>query len=380
MIVLSALALAIWLYLLFGRGGFWRVRVPHESPTAAARVVAVVPARNEAEHVGRAVSSLLRQDLVDVRVVLVDDASKDATAAVANEAAASVAAIHRLTVVAGAPLPPGWTGKLWAVQQGIEQALAASPEFILLTDADIEHGPQVVSSLVARARQGFDLVSHMVMLRCESVPERLLIPAFVYFFFQLYPPAWIVDPTAKTSGAAGGCILISPQALARSGGIAAIRGEIIDDCALARAVKRSGGRVYLGPTDSSRSLRCYGTFAEIARMIARTAFNQLRHSVVLLALTVAGLLLTYLVPIAAVASGERMAMIVGAAAWAAMTLSYIPTVRFYRLNPLWSLTLPLAALFYMGATLRSALRYWSGHGGQWKGRDQDLAVGSARKT
>ncbi|MGH9522959.1 MAG: glycosyltransferase [Terriglobales bacterium] len=370
MIVVSAIALVIWIYLLFFRGHFWRLRVLEPQTAAAARVVAVIPARNESQNVGRAVSSLLRQELVDLTIVLIDDGSTDGTAEVATRATATA----QLTVVPGSPLPPGWTGKLWAVEQGIQRALEQDPDFILLTDADIEHDPQVVASLVQHARDGFDLVSYMVKLRCESMPERLLIPAFVYFFFQLYPPAWIARARMKTAGAAGGCMLISPEALRRAGGIAAIRGEIIDDCALARAVKGSGGRVWLGPTDASRSLRSYGTFAEIGRMIARTAFNQLRHSTLLLLLTIAGLLLTYIAPIASVVSGQRLAMILGGTAWAFMTASYVPTVRFYRLNPLWSLTLPLAALFYAGATVWSAVQYWSGRGGQWKGRHQDVVI------
>lgn len=374
-IIVPAISLAIWVYILFFRGGFWRVRAREVQASSGARVIAVVPARNEAEHVSQAVSSLLRQEGVGLSIVLVDDASSDGTAEVARVSAQTVGAENRFLVIAGAPLPPGWTGKLWAVQQGIERALANYPDFILLTDADIEHDPKVVASLVGRAREGFDLVSHMVKLRSESIAERLLIPAFVYFFFQLYPPAWIADPRARTAGAAGGCMLIRPESLARAGGVEAIRGEIIDDCALARAVKCSGGRVWLGVTQSSRSLRSYSTFAEIGRMIARTAFNQLKHSFWLLVLTIAGLLLTYFAPISGVASGEKIAMILGGAAWAAMIASYVPTVRLYGLNPLWALTLPLAAVFYLGATAWSAIRYWSGKGGDWKGRAQDLSSG-----
>ena len=197
-------------------------------------------------------------------------------------------------------MPPGWSGKLWAVQQGIEQALQLQPKFLLLTDADIQHSPENVATLVAIAeRGGYDLASFMVKLHCRSVAEKLLIPAFVFFFFLLYPPEWIRDPQRKTAGAAGGCMLIRPAALARAGGIAAIRHEIIDDCALAAAVKRSGGKVWLGVTQETRSLRAYGSFSEIERMIARTAFNQLRHSTWLLAAALAGLLLTYVLPVGA---------------------------------------------------------------------------------
>jgi hopene-associated glycosyltransferase HpnB len=371
MLILSILAAAVWAYLIFARGSFWRVELPVRQAAASGRVVAVVPARNEAETVGRAVTSLLQQQRVDLRVVLVDDASADTTSAIALAAAESIGMADRLTILRGTPLAAGWTGKLWAVQQGVAQALASAPDFILLTDADIEHDPQSAASLAAIAEGGFDLASYMVKLRCTSAAERLLIPAFVYFFFQLYPPRWIADSKSKTGGAAGGCMLLRPAALERAGGIAAIRGEIIDDCALARAVKGSGGRVWLGPTESSRSLRSYGTMAEIGRMVSRTAFNQLRHSAWLLLLTMAGLLLTYVAPLVCVASGHWIAGMLGGAAWAAMTLSYLPMVRFYGLQPLWALTLPLAALFYLGATVWSAVRYWSGRGGEWKGRAQD---------
>lgn len=375
MIAVAAISLAIWVHILFFRGGFWKLRVREvRAASSGARVIAVMPARNEAEHVGQAIASLLRQEGVELSVVLVDDASSDGTAAVARIAAQTIGAGERLTLISGAPLAQGWTGKLWALQQGIERAITDRPDFILLTDADIEHGPSVVASLVSRAGEGFDLVSRMVMLHCESTAERLLIPAFVYFFFQLYPPAWIADPRSKTAGAAGGCMLIRPESLASAGGIEAIRGEIIDDCALAKAVKRNGGRVSLDATESSRSLRGYATFAEIGRMIARTAFNQLRHSFWLLLVAVAGLLLTHVAPIVAVASAQKIAMMLGGAAWAAMTVSYLPTVRLYRLNPLWALSLPVASLFFLGATVWSAMRHWSGKGGEWKGRAQDYST------
>jgi hopene-associated glycosyltransferase HpnB len=218
----------------------------------------------------------------------------------------------------------------------------------------------------------------MVKLRCNSLAERLLIPAFVYFFFKLYPPAWIADPQSRTAGAAGGCMLVRPEALQRAGGIASIRSEIIDDCALARAIKRSGGRTWLGLTNSSHSLRSYGTFADVSRMISRTAFNQLHHSTLLLLGTIIGMFVTYIAPVALLATGDRVPMLAGGGALAAMVASYLPMVRFYRLHPLWALTLPVAAIFYAGATVWSALLYWSGRGGQWKGRAQDHADVAAR--
>jgi hopene-associated glycosyltransferase HpnB len=375
-LIIAIVLVCLWTYLFLARGFFWRVAVDQSLPAATeARVVAVVPARNEAGVVEKCVASLLRQSGLDVQVVLVDDASTDATAESARAAAATVGCPERLTVITSVPLAEGWTGKLWAVRQGVERALATSPDFLLFTDADVEHGPETVATLISIAeRGGYDMASYMVKLHCESEAEKLLIPAFVYFFFQLYPPAWIADAKAKTAGAAGGCMLVRPAALARAGGIEAIRSEIIDDCALARAIKSSGGRVWLGLTESSRSLRSYGSFAEIGRTIARTAFNQLRHSALLLAGTVIGLVLTYLLPAALLGSGDRPAMTLGAAAWALMAVSYLPMVRFYRLNPVWALTLPLAAIFYMFATLWSAVQYWSGRGGQWKGRAQDAAL------
>lgn len=379
-LILAIVPVCLWAYLLLARGFFWRVKIDNPPPaTTRVRVVAVVPARNEADSVGKCVASLLWQSGPDVRVVLVDDASTDGTAEAARAAAARVGCPERLTVIASEPLVEGWTGKLWAVRQGVERAMSTSPDFLLLTDADVEHGPDTVATLISIAERGaFDMASYMVKLHCGSAAEKLLIPAFVYFFLKLYPPALIADPKTKTAGAAGGCMLVRPAALARAGGIEAIRSEIIDDCALARAIKRSGGRVWLGLTESSRSLRSYGSFAEIGRMIARTAFNQLRHSTLLLVGTVIGLVLTYLLPAALVASGDRAAMALGGAAWVLMAVSYLPMVRFYSLNPVWALTLPLAAVFYMGATLWSAAQYWSGRGGQWKGRAQDAAL--ARKS
>jgi hopene-associated glycosyltransferase HpnB len=254
------------------------------------------------------------------------------------------------------------------------------PDYLLYSDADIEHGQNAISTLIAMAeRDQVDLASYMVRLHCSTIAERLLIPAFVYFFFQLYPPVWIADPKAKTAGAAGGCMLVRPTTLQRAGGIEAIRSEIIDDCALARIIKRSGGRLWLGVSATSRSLRPYVGFADIGRMIARTAFNQLHHSALLLLATCVGLFLTYLFPVAllwrltfgwpTLASVARVGLSIP---FAFMTLSYLPMVRFYRLNPLWALTLPIAAIFYMGATVSSAVHYWSGRGGQWKGRAQDV--------
>jgi hopene-associated glycosyltransferase HpnB len=257
---------------------------------------------------------------------------------------------------------------MWAVAEGVRAA--GSPDYLLLTDADIVHPPTSIAGLAARARAGeYDLVSHMVRLRCETAAEQALIPAFVFFFFQLYPPAWIAAPNNSTAGAAGGCILIRRDALGRIGGIERIRSEVIDDCALAREVKRSRGRIWLGLSGDTLSIRSYRTFGEIGRMIARTAFTQLRYSTWILAGAVASLVLTYLVPptltlFAPDASARAMA----AAAWLLMTGLYLQTVRYYRLPWFWAPLLPAVATFYLAATLWSAISYRTGRGGMWKGR------------
>ncbi len=362
--VLGLTVAAIWVYLLAARGSFWRMREdrPETAPPASApSVAAVIPARDEAESIAAAAGSLARQKYPgEFHIVVVDDASEDGTAEIARAAAPP----ELLTVIRAESLPPGWTGKLWAVAQGVAQR---RPDYYLLTDADIVHAPDNLLTLVSRAAAGgYDLVSYMATLRCESAAERALVPAFVFFFFMLYPPAWIRNPRRRTAGAAGGCMLVRREALERIGGIERIRGELIDDCALAREIKRSGGRVWLGLSSGTRSIRRYGSFGEIARMISRTAFTQLRYSAVLLLGTLAGLALTYLVPPVLAFRGSWY----GGAAWAMMTLSYLPILRLYRRSWLWAPLLPLIALFYAVATLLSAARYWSGSGGMWKGRSQ----------
>jgi hopene-associated glycosyltransferase HpnB len=365
--IVGASALGIWLYLFLGRGGFWRMAnsaAAGELPRKAPTVVGVIPARNEAEVVGRAVASLAKQSYPGAfHIVLVDDASEDGTA----DAARAAASPQHLTMIRGTPLPAGWTGKLWAVSQGVKEAARFTPDYLLLTDADIVHPPAGLRDLVTQAESGgYDLVSWMVTLRCQSFAERALIPAFVFFFFLLYPPAWVRSRRHRTAGAAGGCLLIRRETLDRIGGIARIRGELIDDCALARAVKQQGGRVWLRLNAEARSIREYPTFGEIGRMISRTAFTELRHSGLLLVGTIAGMALTYLAPPVAALAGNRF----GAAAWALMSLAYIPVLRFYRRSPLWAPLLPLIAAFYLGATVHSAVAWWRGRGGMWKGRAQ----------
>ena len=368
--ITGAVSLAIWLYLLLARGAFWRMRpdVCGGAPRSPApSVTAVVPARNEADVVGRAMASLAAQQYAgEFHMILVDDASQDGTAGIAQQAA------PELRVIAARPLPPGWTGKMWAVAEGVRAASAS--DYLLLTDADIVHPPDHLAALVARAQEGeSDLVSYMVRLPCRSLAEQALIPTFVFFFFLLYPPAWIRDPRRRTAGAAGGCILIRRAALERIGGIARIGGELIDDCALARAVKHSGGRVWLGLSDTAASLRRYRTFGEIGNMISRTAYTQLGYSPLVLAGTVAGLAVTYLAPPLLTLAAQRGAAAgMGALAWLLMSATYLPAVRYYRRHWFWAPLLPLIALFYLAATLHSAVAHWRGRGGMWKGRAQSV--------
>jgi len=380
----AVLTILIWSYLALGRGAFWRLKDAKPAASDQARwpggVVAVVPARNEAELIGPVITSLLNQS-VAMPVLLVDDESTDGTADVARCAAEKAGKAEALIVIQSKPLPAGWTGKLWSVHQGIECARALDPAWLLLVDADVLHGPETVATLGLIASQGpYDLVSFMVKLHCESLPEKLLIPAFVYFFFMLYPPAWIRDSRRSTAGAAGGCMLVRAEALERAGGLESIRGAVIDDCSLARLLKQHAGRLWLGLTDQSQSLRRYQTFAHIERMISRTAFYQLKHSSLLLLCTIAGMAITYLAPPLLLLTNSRLSIFMGAGAWAVMAITYSTMVRYYRMNPAWALTLPLAALFYLGATIHSAVNYWNGRGGDWKGRIQDVQDGQTTGT
>jgi len=379
-LICGLLCAVAWIYLLAAHGSFWKVwRLGSDvSPADAVNgtIAVVIPARDEAEVIGTTVKSLLAQSCATaVRVFVVDDHSSDGTAEVARQVAQACGRPEGVTVISGRALPAGWTGKLWAVQQGIEQALRIDPDFLLLTDADIHHDRKNLATLVAIAESGnYDLASFMVKLHCRSFAEKLLIPAFVFFFFMLYPPERIRDMRRKVAGAAGGCLLIRPQALQKASGIAAIRGQIIDDCALAKAVKASGGRVWLGLTPFARSTREYESFAEIERMISRTAFNQLRHSAARLIGSIAGLAITYLLPLALLLSGNTLLVALGALCWLLMAIAYAPMVRFYSLSVVWALTLPAAATFYMFATVHSAVKFWSGRGGEWKGRAQDVTA------
>jgi hopene-associated glycosyltransferase HpnB len=376
--IAGLVSLLIWAYLLLARGAFWQVRrwtAPESVSNKIQGLVAVIiPARNEAAVVGESILSLLNQSCREsLHIFLVNDGSTDSTAQIAHQTAALAGKAAALTVIEGQPLPPGWSGKVWAMHQGVERARKLNPQFFLFTDADIVHQPESISTLASLADAGhYDLASYMVKLHCETLAEKFLVPAFVFFFFKLYPPSWIADRRRRTAGAAGGCILIRPEAMDQFGGLAAIGAEIIDDCALARQVKRSGGSLWLGLANSARSIRPYRSLGEIGHMISRTAFNQLNHSAMMLFLSLLGLAFTYLLPPLLLFSPSSPARALGAAAWFTMMLSYLPIVRFYGLNPLWIMALPLVALFYMGATLHSAFKFWAGRGGEWKGRTQDM--------
>src|SRR5437868_9013121 len=372
--VIGAATVAIWVYLLFFRGGFWWS--PYRPAPIAAyiggrSVVAVIPARDEAAVIGRAVASLLEQDYDgSLRIVVVDDQSSDGTAEAAHSAAVAAGAPDRLTICRGKPVPSGWTGKLWAMSQGIEAARSMRPDHFLLTDADIVHGSGNLRELVSRCEtEGYDLVSLMVRLHCRSLWERLLIPAFVFFFFKLYPPRWVADPARRTAGAAGGCMLIRTATLDRIGGIDSIRGEIIDDCALARPVK-SAGKVWLGPARATTSIREYRSWRPIWDLVVRSAFAQLDYSPLMLALTLLMLSLTYMAPPLLVLSSEPTEMVCGGFAWLGMSIAFLPTLRAYDVPRPIAVLLPPIALFYVAATVASAVLFWRGRGGDWKGRVQ----------
>lgn len=373
----AALAATIWLVLLLARGGFWRLREREEQYDALfgpgdslPRITAVVPARDEAGMLPQTLPALLAAYRGPFRVVLVDDDSGDGTGELARSIAASTPI--PVTILPGRPLPPGWSGKLWAVSQGIDAAMTTPepPDLLLITDADIAYQPGVIAGLAARCRRdGLVLASLMVKLRCESVAERALIPAFVFFFRMLYPFAWVNAPHRATAAAAGGCMLVRPEALAAAGGIAAIKNALIDDCALGARLKQVGP-IWLGLTDRVESLRPYPCFADIGRMVARSAYTQLRHSPVFLAGTVAGMLVTYLAPLGALLFGGPAAALLGGAVLLAMAAAFLPMVRFYRLSALWALGLPAIATAYLAFTLKSFIDYQRGAGGLWKGRVQ----------
>lgn len=369
MTVIAAISLAIWIYLLAAHGRFWQSgpTLAASQPATTPAVAAVVPARDEAPLIARTLASLLAQDYPGrFRVILVDDNSTDDSAEIARALNSP-----RLTVLSGAPRPPSWAGKLWAVAQGIAEA--EEPDFLLFTDADIEHDPAHVATLIAHAeRHELDLASEMVALSCATWAEHALIPAFVFFFQLLYPFERVNDPSRATAAAAGGTVLIRRRALARIGGIESIRSSLIDDVALAAKIK-IGGRVWLGHATMARSIRPYPRLADIWRMITRSAYVQLRYSPVLLAVCTIAMALVWIVPPLAVILGSATARILGALTWATMACSYLPTLRRFGLSLLWAPCLPAIALFYLAATVGSAVNHYFGRGVAWKGRAYDFS-------
>jgi hopene-associated glycosyltransferase HpnB len=378
-IVISAISLSIWAYLLVARGGFWRCR-PRDTQEAAPpavwpSVVAVVPARDEAPHIGESIGSLLRQDYPGhLTAILVDDDSADGTKEVAERVAATSSSVNRLVAIGSGGPPRGWTGKLWAVNQGIARAMSERPDYLLLTDADIVHAPGNLRWLVTHAQAGrFVLTSLMAKLRCESFAERGHNPAFIFFFQMLYPFSWVNRRERATAAAAGGCMLVRADALAAAGGIAGIRDALIDDCALAERLKRHGP-IWIGLTERVRSIRAY-RWNDVWQMVSRTAYTQLGHSPLLLAGTLVGMGFTYVVPVLLAIGGSGPARWLGFLSWGLMVLAFQPSLRLYRLSPLWGVALPLIALLYMLYTLDSAYQYGRGRGGVWKGRAQAGVAG-----
>jgi hopene-associated glycosyltransferase HpnB len=374
--VAAAACLSIWMCLLCARGGFWRCRQRDDwvetDLSAWPSVAAVVPARDEAGQIAASIGSLLDQNYRGQwTVILVDDESSDATAEIALRVAGARAA-HSLRVIRSKPLPSGWTGKLWAVKQGIDAAsiLPQRPDYLLLTDADIVHAVDSVSRLVGHAHtQGLVLTSMMARLRCESLAERAFVPAFIFFFQMIYPFAWVNAPRSKCAAAAGGCMLVRADSLARAGGIGVIRDALIDDCALAKALKQQGA-IWLALAERVSSIRPYDSMRAVRDMIARSAYAQLGYSPVLLLATAAGLTLTFLAPPLLAILGTGTARLLGVAAWVLMAMTYQPILRFYRLSPLWALALPAVAMLYLVFTFDSAYQYARRRGGVWKGRVQ----------
>jgi hopene-associated glycosyltransferase HpnB len=380
MTAMAFVPFAAWLYLLLGRGMFWLLHERDNEDVLLPdiplpSVAAVVPARDEADVVATAITSLLAQNYQGkFRVVLVDDGSSDGTPDVARAVAVVNGTTDRLEVLSGTERPAGWTGKLWAMKQGLTHATSGTPpEYVLFTDADIAHARDNVSRLIARAETGrFVLVSLMAKLECRSAAEKLLIPAFVFFFAMLFPFSWVNDAARKTAAAAGGCMLVRREALEAAGGLEKIAGAIIDDCALARLLKKQGA-IWLGLTERVESLRPYGKVSEIGNMVARSAYAQLRYSPLLLVGTLLGMAIVYAAPVLFAVFSHSPARMAGIAAWLLMMLLFQPMLRFYRLSPLWGVGLPLTGALYAIFTLQSAVQHWRGRGGMWKGRAQAMA-------
>jgi hopene-associated glycosyltransferase HpnB len=387
--VACVLAAVAWVYLLVAHGGFWRTtqRLPGALvPVPAAglgrgswpEVVAIVPARNEADMLPVTLPTLLEQDYPGVlSVIVVDDRSDDGTGAVA------AALSHRVQVIDGKPQPPGenWAGKVWAMAQGLAHAPAS--EYVLFTDADIAWRQGALTGLVSAAEAADrDLVSQMALLRTETGWERLLVPAFVYFFAQLYPFRRVNQRASKTAAAAGGCMLVRRGTLERAGGLDPISGAHIDDVALGQLIKRSGGSTWLGLSTQVISVRPYEGLSSLWKMVTRSAYTQLRYNPLLLAGTILGLAFIYLLPPAgaiagvivgstaagSTVTGSTVAAVAGLAGWVLMSVTFLPMLRLYRLSALRALTLPVIAVLYAAMTVDSARRHYAGRGGEWKGR------------
>lgn len=378
-LTLTFISLITWLFLLLFWGQFWRVNHQLETNKSVIekplpKVCVIVPARNEANVIPISLRSLLLQDYTgNFTIFLVDDQSSDGTANFAQGVAYALDKTDKLQIVSSASLPTGWTGKLWAMAQGVEKASELTPDYFLLTDADIQHDLSNLRRLVAKAEsQNLDLVSIMVRLRCQSFWEQLLIPAFVFFFQKLYPFSWVNNPKKTTAAAAGGCILIHRESLNRIGGLQIIRQALIDDCSLAKAVKSNHGKIWLGLSTSTISLRPYDSLKTIWDMVARSAYTQLNYSPVLLVGSLLGMTLVYLLPpigiILGVLLGNCPITLVSFTAYLLMTFAYLPIIRFYKCPAIFAFSLPIIAFLYTLMTVDSALRHWQGRGGEWKGR------------
>ena len=378
---LTLLSLVIWLFLILFWGQFWRVNHQLEANqdkdidnNTLPTVCVIIPARNEADVIPVSLRSLLLQDYPGkFTIFLVDDQSSDGTAHIAQGVAYALDKTPQLQIVTSTSLPPGWTGKLWAMEQGLQTASTLTPDYFLLTDADIEHDPSNLHRLVAKAEaQKLDLVSIMVRLRCQSFWEQLLIPAFVFFFQKLYPFSWVNNPKKANAAAAGGCILIHSEALNRIGGLQIIRQALIDDCSLAKAVKSTHGKIWLGLSTLTYSLRPYDSLKAIWDMVARSAYTQLNYSPFLLIGSLLGMTLVYLLPPIAIifglVLGNWIITLISFIGYLLMTFAYFPIIRFYKCSPVFAFSLPIIAFLYTSMTIDSALQHWQGRGGAWKGR------------
>ena len=382
---IAIFSLIIWVFLLLFWGQFWqanqRLEINNIDLPSYPSVCAIIPARNEADVLPVSLKSLLSQEYPgEFSIILIDDQSTDKTGEVAQNIADNLNQSDRLKVIQGKPLPVGWSGKLWAMEQGIQfvKNQGLSPDYFLFTDADIEHHSTNLKELVTKAeKENLALTSLMVLLRCDSFWEKFLIPAFVFFFQKLYPFPWVNNPQNKMAAAAGGCILIRRDRLEEIGSIPSLREALIDDCTLAQKIKGlstpdNPTAIWLGLTEKTKSLRPYDSLDTIWTMIARTAYTQLNYSPLLLLGTVLGISLVYLAAPVILLLGfyleSRNLMIISSLTWFLMAIAYLPTLRLYKLSPLWSLSLPIIALFYNLMTIDSALRHWRGKGGGWKGR------------